>query len=443
MRLPKVWTILTFELRSAISRPAYLLMTFGMPLFFVLVGGLPAWLQREAISAELDRTSVYAAVDQSGLLYLGERERDIDSLDAAARDALRRVPDRLRVVIHASVVLLPTDSEAEARRMLMRGWVDGVIVVPEDVVGGGVIRMIVPARPSPLDVSAATTRRHVRALLIQGLLHGQVPVEISDRVRDPLENLQHFEMDEGGRLREVEDVGLSALARFLVPLSLSMLLLMALMTTGGYLVQAIGEEKENRVIEVLLATVRPQELLAGKLLGLGAAGMLQFSIWAAGFGVTLVSLLGVLEDVAVPVPWGAIAVAPVLFVIGYLFYGSLMLGTGSLGRSASESQKLTMMWGMLALVPMLFFPMFLDNPHGLGPLIMHWVPFTAPLAIVLRMAQDPAGVAAWEIGGSICVLIVCTWLSVRIGARLFRVGVMLSGGWPGWRQVLRQAEIVD
>lgn len=443
MRLAKVWTILTFELRSAVTRPSYLFMTFGLPVFFALIGGLPAWLQREQIAEELERVSVYAAVDRSGLLYLGEREREIDELEDDVREALARLPEPRRVVVHASVALLPVDTEDEARQMLHDGWIDGVIVVPRDVVGGESLRMIVPSRPSPLDVSAATTKRHVRTLLIQGLLHERVPIEVSERVRDPLEHLQHFEMDQDGQLHEVEDVGLSALARFLVPLTLSMLLLMALMTTGGYLVQAIGSEKENRVIEVLLATVRPQELLAGKLLGLGLAGMLQFSIWAAGLGVTFAGLLGVLSDVSVPVPWGAIALAPVLFVIGYLFYGSLMLATGSLGRSASESQKLTMMWGMLALLPMLFLPAFLDDPNGLGPLIMHWVPFTAPLAIVLRMAQDPDGVAAWEIGGSVGVLVVCTWLSIRIGARLFRVGVMLSGGWPGWRQVLRQAEIVD
>lgn len=303
--------------------------------------------------------------------------------------------------------------------------------------------MVVPAGPSPLDVSAATTRSHVRTLLIQGLLHRRVPPELAERVRDPLDELEHFEMDASGELTRVEDVGLSALARLIVPVTLSMLLLMALMTTGGYLVQAIGSEKENRVIEVLLATVRPQELLAGKLIGLGGAGLLQFGVWSLGFVGTLAALLGVLEDVAVEVPWGAVAIAPVLFVFGYLFYGSLMLATGSLGQTSSESQKLTLMWGMLALLPMLFLPAFLDSPHGLGPLIMHWVPFTAPLAIVLRLAQDPSGVHAWEVAGSVGVLVVCTWLSIRIGARLFRVGVLLSGGWPGWRQVLRQAEIVD
>lgn len=437
MRLAKVRTIAGFELWRAVRRPAYLFLTFGFPLFFALIGGVPAYLQRESITSQRERVAVYAAVDHSGLLYLRDRANE------PPPEMAERIPPNTPVVAHETVGLLAIDDEEHARTLLRAGVVDGVVIVPADVVEAGQVRMIVPARISPLDISTATARGHVRSLLVQGMLHQHVPPQLAERVRSPLEGLEHFEMDEGGTVRRVEDVGLSALARLLIPVTLSMLLLMALMTTGGYLVQAIGAEKENRVIEVLLATVRPQELLAGKLLGLGAAGMLQFSVWAGGFALTLGGLLGVLEDVAVAVPWGAVMIAPVLFVIGYLFYGSLMLATGSLGGSASESQKLTLMWGMLALLPMLFVPAFLDDPHGLGPLVMHWVPFTAPLAIVLRMAQDPNGVDVWEIVGSVAVLLTCTWLSVRIGARVFRVGVLLSGGWPGWRQVLRQAEIVD
>ncbi|MFK7985921.1 MAG: ABC transporter permease [Sandaracinaceae bacterium] len=439
MRIRKVKTIAGFELRRAITRPAYLLMTFGLPLFFGLIGGVPAYVQQEQLATELERTSLYAVVDESGLLFLDMRGQPLSAWPGAQR-ALPQLDGDTRLVVHETVALWPMARE-RAEAGLQSGEVEGVVVVPADYLARGAVTMIVRAGPSPLDVSATATRRHVRSLLVQGMLHERVSPEINERVRLPLEELEHFEMTPEGELRQIRDAGLSAIARMLVPVVLSMLLLMALMTTGGYLVQGIGAEKENRVIEVLLATVKPDEILAGKLLGLGGAGLLQFGVWALGFVGTLVAALGLLDDLAVEVPWGAVAIAPVLFVVGYLFYGSLMLATGSLGATANESQKLTMMWGMLALLPMLFLPMFLEAPHGLGALVMHWVPFTAPLAIVLRMAQDPAGVHGWEVAGSIVVLIVCTWLSVRIGARLFRVGVLLGGGWPGWRQVLRQAEI--
>ena len=442
MRIAKVRTIAAFELRSAVRRPAYLFMTFGLPVFFLLIGGVPAYVQQEQLGEELHRTTLYAVVDESGLLYLEARQRPASSLSARVRSELPPLADDTPLVVHETVALSPMSRPA-ALAALARHGVEGVVIVPADYVESGAVRMIVRAGPSPLDVSAAATRAHVRSLLVQGLLHNRVPPSLGERIRDPLEEIVHVEMDEAGALHRIEDVGLSAIARMMVPVVLSMLLLMALMTTGGYLVQGIGSEKENRVIEVLLATVRPQEILAGKLLGLGAVGLLQFGVWASGFVVTLLTVLGLLEDIAVEVPWDAVLLAPVLFVVGYLFYGSLMLATGSLGQTASESQKLTMMWGMLALLPMLFLPAFLEDPHGLLPLSMHWVPFTAPLAIVLRLAQDPEGVHAWEIAGSVGVLIVCTWLSVRIGARLFRVGVLLSGGWPGWRQVLRQAEITE
>ena len=442
MRLKKVAIIAEFELVAAVRRPAYLFMTFGLPVFFGLVSGVPAYLQQSQIAEESERVAVLAVVDGSGLLHLADRGRALSSLEAPPA-SLATFPADTPVVAHGTVVLLPVEGRESARDAMRRGFTDGALIVPEDYLEGGAIQSIVTWRRSPLDVTAATTQAHLRRLLLDGLLHERLPTEYAERVRDPLAGLEEYTIGESGRVQHLEDPAMDAFARFLVPVVLSMLLLMALMTTGGYLVQGIGSEKENRVIEVLLATVRPDEILAGKLLGLGAAGLMQFGVWAGGFVATLVTLLGMLEGVDVRVPWGAVAVAPLLFVMGYLFYGSLMLSTGSLGQTASESQKLTLMWGMLALLPMLFLPAFLDAPHGLIALVMHWTPFTAPLAIVLRMAQDPEGVSAWEIAGSIGVLGVCTWLSLRIGARVFRVGVLLGGGWPGWRQILRQAEITD
>jgi len=73
VRLAKVWTIAGFELRSAVRRPAYLFLTFGFPLFFALIGGVPAYVQRESITRQRERSALYAAVDLSGLLYLSER----------------------------------------------------------------------------------------------------------------------------------------------------------------------------------------------------------------------------------------------------------------------------------------------------------------------------------------------------------------------------------
>jgi ABC-2 type transport system permease protein len=141
----------------------------------------------------------------------------------------------------------------------------------------------------------------------------------------------------------------------------------------------------------------------------------------------------------VAVPWQAVIVAPLLFVLGYLFLGSLMLATAALGANAAESQKLTMGWALLAIVPLMLLVILLEEPHGLVGQALTWIPFTSPLTVIIRLAVDAAGIAWWEVAGSIGVLLISTWLSIRIGARLFRVGFLLTGSRPSLAELWRQA----
>jgi ABC-2 type transport system permease protein len=141
----------------------------------------------------------------------------------------------------------------------------------------------------------------------------------------------------------------------------------------------------------------------------------------------------------VAIPWNALAVAPIFFVLGYLFLGSLMLATAALGANAAESQKLTMGWAMLAILPLMVLVILLDQPNGILGQVMSWIPFTSPLTVIIRLAVDSAGIACWEVLGAIAVLLGSTWLSIRVGARLFRVGFLLTGSRPSLAELWRQA----
>jgi ABC-2 type transport system permease protein len=275
---------------------------------------------------------------------------------------------------------------------------------------------------------------------VQRLLVDRVPAIVAERVRNPL-SLVRTELGENGAERRVENRGVETVARLVVPVVLSMLLLMALMTTSGYLVQAIAIEKENKVVEVLLSSADPDEILMGKLAGLGSAGLLQFAVWSSMVVVGALWLAGLLEELQVSLPWNAIAVAPVFFVLGYLFVGSLMLATGSLGNTSAESQKLTLVWGLLTLLPILLLTVLMQEPNGWVAEALTWIPFTTPLTVVLRLALDPESMPWWEVAGAFGTLGLWTWISIRLGARLFRVGLLLSGSWPGFREIMKQARL--
>jgi ABC-2 type transport system permease protein len=150
---------------------------------------------------------------------------------------------------------------------------------------------------------------------------------------------------------------------------------------------------------------------------------------------------------AASIPWAAVLVAPIFFVLGYFFMGSLMLATAALGTNAAESQKLTLGWAILAMLPVMFLVILLDEPHGWLGQLLTWIPFTSPLTVIIRLALDPSGIPVWEIMGSLLVLLLSTWLSIRIGARLFRVSFALTGTRPSlsqlWKQGTRSPQIND
>ncbi len=417
IRTKKVRAIAFFELMSAIRRPSYLVMTFGLPLFFGLLAGIPAAIQGELVAREVTREVPFGAVDEADVLHL---DRGVTELD--------------------TVLLYILPSVDDARRELLDGNIEGYFVIPPDYVGEGRVRVVQLAGGPPFDVGGATAERALRQLLVQRLLAERVPTEIAERVRNPLE-LERREIGANGGERRVQNRGVETVARLVVPVVLAMLLLMALMTTSGYLVQAIAVEKENKVVEVLLSSADPDEILMGKLVGLGGAGLIQFAVWSAMVVGSALWLAGLLEELDVVLPWRAIAVAPAFFVLGYLFVGSLMLATGSLGNTSAESQKLTLVWGLLTLLPILLLTVLMQEPNGWVAEALTWIPFTTPLTVVLRIALDPAAVPWWEVAGAFATLGLWTWLSIRLGARLFRVGVLLSGSWPGLREIMKQARL--
>ncbi len=231
--------------------------------------------------------------------------------------------------------------------------------------------------------------------------------------------------------------------RMAVPLFLGVFLLTALLFSSGYLVQTVALDKESKVVEVLLSSADPDELLLGKLLGLGGAGLLQFFVWAGMVILGAMAATTVMAALDVQLPWEALAFAPLFFVLGYLFIGSLMLATGSLGSSIAEAQKLTMGWAILAIAPLFVLVVLIEEPHGAAGHILSVIPFSAPLTLMVRLAVEPDGVAPWDLGLAVASMLLATWLSVRIGARLFRVGLLLGGSRPTFREVLRQARLLD
>jgi ABC-2 type transport system permease protein len=442
LRLAKVRAVARFELAGMFFRKAYLITTFGMPVILLLYGlliSIPAYFA----SKKGLEPQVFGLVDLAGVLDPDlEAASPLDELPDVARVALERLGERnpaARMAVDGPVTFRPMASEEAARAALRGGETKGYFVVPGDYLASGHIDLVRDGKGSPLAgaVGGEQLQRFLRAQLVAG----RMPEEVAARVRRPVTETRTFELDASGDV--VASNQLARIVALAVPGGVGLLLFVSLMMTSGYLVQGTAEEKENRVVEVLLAAANPDEILLGKLLGLGAAGLFQTLVWMSMVGVAAVGFGGVLAGMGVVLPWLAIGLGLLFFVAGYLFLGSVMLATGSLGGNVKESQQWSAVWTILSVLPFVFVSVLLVEPHGTVGRVLTWVPWSAPLTVLLRVALDPSGIAWWEIAGAFVVLLLSTWAALRLGARLFRVGLLFTGSRPKLREILRQARLGD
>ena len=411
IRWPKARAVARFELLSTIRRTGYLVITLGMPIFAVMYAAL-ALIPGYLVSRQAQHEKHYGLVDEAHVLGVKAGE------DLTA--------EKVRFSVF--------ETDPAARAALSRREIKGYYVLSADYVKSGVIRGNGPASASgdPWEV-----RSELSTVLRRHLLAGALTNDLRARVVDPIKKRETFRIHEDGRSeKERRD---AFLGRLVLPIGFVLLLFSSILMSGSYLIQATATEKENKVIEVLLSSATADEIMTGKLLGLGGAGLIQVFTWLTmtlGVRVAVVSLLTPFD---VRVPWQALALSPVLFLAAYAFLGSLMLGTGSFGGNVRESQQLGMLWGLLATVPLMFLPVILNEPHSIAALVLTWMPFSAPATLVFRMSLDPTGVPMWEIVGSIVLLLLSTVVALRIASRLFRVGLLSTGPRPPLREIIRQA----
>ncbi len=440
IRPGKVRIIARWELSSVVRRVPYLVFTFVMPLFFTFLFGGVGLLQGQAMQSQQSQPALFGVVDKSGALHLDRPTHEHAPSPSALRLLHHAGLDGTRALEQGSVVFVPISSEHAAGQELRAGKLGGYFVIEPDWLETGKVKAV-RGEGGPLDdLGRVSTENALAALARRQLLTGQVKGQLLSRALDPVHAERRTLPSKTGVERRAADNSEMS-AQLLVPLVLALLLMMSLISTSSYLVQGVAVEKENKVVEVLLASASADEIMAGKLIGLGTAGLIQVGVWSTMLAGGALSAPVALGGASAALPWTAIAAAGPLFLLGYLFIGSLMLATGSFGGNARESQQFGMLWALPAMVPVMLMTVLLSDPHGTLARVLSWIPFTAPITIVTRLSVDPGGMPAWQLAGSIAVLLLSIILAIVIGARLFRVGLLLTGSRPRLSEILRQARV--
>jgi ABC-2 type transport system permease protein len=439
-RLHKVRTVATFEFLTAVKRPGYLIATFGMPLFiaaYAAVVAIPAYYAQKQDEAEV----VYGVVDGAGILGLrGDVKAPRIQIDEEVRQAVDAMGQGAAVdaaLAASNFVFRPYETDAQGLAALQARAIKGYFVLAPNYMETGRVDIYTP---DTVSLSGSDSRNAFSNLLRERLVAGRLDARVAGRVVSPVADPRRYSISRDG---EVTDGGRTAsFVRLAVPMVFIILFLMSVLMTAGYLMQGTATEKENKVVEVLLASANPDEILAGKLLGLGGAGLLQIAVWLLMALVTGVGVVPMLLTSGVEIPWLAVGLAVPLFIISFLFFGSLILGTGSLGSNMREAQQLAMVWSLTAALPLMLMSVIVREPAGITARVMTWIPFSSGSLIMLRASMDPGSLAWWEIAGAMAVLALSTRVAIGIGARLFRVGLLSSGARPSLREIVRQARLV-
>lgn len=321
--------------------------------------------------------------------------------------------------------------EAAAREALLSGEVDSFVVLPEDYVETG--RVVVYGIGGGFSTFVAADEGDLRSFLVANLLVGKVDQATQERALLPM-MLETVTLNEVGE--ESDESPFSFLGDFVVPYAFSILFVMTIFTTSGFLLQGVSEEKEGRIIEILLSSIGPTQLLAGKILGLGALGLIQVTVWL-GAGAALLSAATAIFALAgvIKLSLGTVLLAVVYFVLGYLLFATLMGVAGSMGTTQRESQQIASIFSLAAAIPFMTMGIVFTNPHSGIAVVLSYIPLTSPVMMLMRLGIG--NVPPVEITISLALLVAGIAVSLWAGAKIFRASLLMYGKRPSIKDLGR------
>jgi ABC-2 type transport system permease protein len=223
--------------------------------------------------------------------------------------------------------------------------------------------------------------------------------------------------------------------------ALAMLLLMMLYATvamwGAAIMNAVVEEKTNRVVEVIVSSVPPSTLFWGKLLGVGAAGLTQFLFWAACMGVVGLYGAGMAGSLMPEVSPLLLVAFVTYFLLGYFLYAAMYAAVGSAVNNQQEAQSLAFPLMMPLVMGVMFSLTVMGSPDSRLSVVLSLIPFLTPLLMFLRISVLTP--PAWQIALSVALMLASIALLTWLGGRVYRVGILMYGKRPTFPELVRWA----
>lgn len=432
----KIGIIIEREYLTRVKKRSFLILTFLAPIFFAALMFLPAILMLN--SEKFDEKKTIAVRDESALFVGKFKDTDVNTF------------------------IYIEDDIADAKNLVREGVYDGLLHIPGTSLNLPVNAEIYSMKQIPMTLSEYINSTMKTVIEHQKLLASGIDPAIVKAANTTI-HVQSIRMSED---ENVEKKSFSEF-EFFLGLVLAMVIYFVIFIFGGQVMRGVIEEKTNRIIEVIISSVKPFELMMGKIIGIALVGLTQFLLWGIltlGIYFAVSSFLP-MQDVF---PTGTLMTEQITetaantdtqeilttvfdvinsinfktilwcflfyFIGGYFLYSAMFAAIGSAVDNETDTQQFATPISLMLVIPMVCSTIIANAPDSSISIWLSMIPFTSPVAMMLRI---PFGVPIWQVATSVALLfvtfIVFTWLASKV----YRTGILMYGKKVSWKEIFK------
>ena len=430
----KIGLIIKREYLTRVRKRSFLILTFLGPILMAAIYVIPIML---ALNSTTDHLRV-AVVDESR--WFEERFTSNEQ--------------HTFVTMHGQ----PIDSVKE---MVKTGVFDMALYVPPTQLNIPSNAVVYSIRQVPMEMETYISSVMEKEIENQKLMAQGVDPALVNAVKTDV-NLQVMRMDDKGNEKET-----FTQVQFMLGMILAMLIYFFIMFFGGQVMQGVAEEKNNRIIEVIISSVKPFQLMMGKIIGVSLVALTQFVMWILLTGVLYVgfsAFIGIshpdmlsagtvmsqeittndimsnesvqnILQIVHSIDFGTIIVSFLLFfILGYLLYATLYAAVGSLVDNNTDSQQFTLPITVPLIIALISAFYIVNNPDSSLAVWFSMIPFTSPISMMVRI---PFGVPIWQIVVSVLLLIGTFILMTWVATKIYRTGILMYGKKLSYKEIFK------
>lgn len=400
--MKKFWLIFKHEYLRHFLRKRFILTILSIPLmiFFVLGIGI--------ISAAftMDKRPV-GYVDLSGVFINAQPL------------------EKKKTLFSINIEINKFDSEKQAAQAVQNEEIQAAFIISADYIKSGAVTVVV------MDTLSDDADTAFRRFLLANLVTGK-PEALQERLLNGPELVFHS-------LTEDREFHQSNFLGIIVPLLSGIILVIAINVSGGYLLQAVTEEKENRTIEIIVTSVSPNQLMAGKIMGNLSVGLTQLVAWAlTGAGGVVLAMRLFPEASGSGLDLSFLGLMLITFLPAFVMIAALMAMLGATAAEARDAQQFSTLLSIPVVVPLWFLAVIIETPNSPIAIILSLIPFTAPATLPIRAVLT--NIPVWQIILSVSLLFASAIIAVWLASRAFRLGLLRYGKSLSLREIIRRTK---